>query len=398
MTMKIAFIVYDGMTLLDFVGVYDPLTRLKSMGFIPDLSWDICAFSTPVKDSQGLALTPDRVGESLEGYDLVVVPGGPGGRALTQPGPFVDWLRSAAKVPELASVCTGALLLGAAGFLEGKTAATHPNARQELERLGVTVLNTRLVEDGCIISSAGVTAGLDLGLYLCRKLAGEQAAEKIRRQMDYPWPVASPIQPGAAQAAAPRVSHISRGTAETSVEISLNLDGTGQHRIDTGLPFLDHMLTQVSVHGLFDLEVSAQGDLQVDPHHTVEDVALALGQAFSESLGNRAGTVRMAAAECPMDESLAKVVIDFSGRPYTIFAGTWHNPETGGIPASLFPHFLESFANQCRCNLHASLLYGRDDHHQVEALFKAFGRALSSASRIDPRRTGTLPSSKGILF
>ena len=158
------------------------------------------------------------------------------------------------------------------------------------------------------------------------------------------------------------------------------------------------MLTQVAVHGLFDLVITAQGDLQVDPHHTVEDVALGLGQAFYESLGNRSGIIRMGSAEVTMDESLAKVVVDFSGRPYAFFRGKWHNPDIGGIPASLFPHFLESFANQCRCNLHALISYGRDDHHQAEALFKAFGRALAAASRIDPRRTASVPSSKGVLF
>ena len=179
--------------------------------------------------------------------------------------------------------------------------------------------------------------------------------------------------------------------------MSLALDGSGIHRISTGLPFLDHMLVQVSVHGLFDLDLSASGDLEVDPHHTVEDVALALGQAFAEALGSRAGIVRMASAEVPMDESLARVTLDFSGRPYAVIEADWHGPTVGGIPASLLPHFLESFAGQARCNLHARVFHSRDDHHQAEALFKALGRALDAATRLDPRRGGAVPSSKGSL-
>lgn len=196
---------------------------------------------------------------------------------------------------------------------------------------------------------------------------------------------------------APRSSHVTRRTGETDIEVSLVLDGSGIRQINTGLPFLDHMLAQVAVHGLFDLNLKANGDLEVDPHHTLEDVALALGQAFAEALGDRAGIVRMASFEVPMDESLARLTLDFSGRPYSVIEGDWHGPTVGGIPTSLLPHFLESFAIQARCNLHARIFYGRDDHHQAEALFKAFGRALDAATRIDPRRGGNVPSSKGTL-
>jgi imidazoleglycerol-phosphate dehydratase len=158
------------------------------------------------------------------------------------------------------------------------------------------------------------------------------------------------------------------------------------------------MLTQIAVHGLFDLVLKARGDLHIDPHHTVEDVALALGQAFQEALGSRSGIVRMAAMEVPMDESLARVTLDFSGRPYAVIQAEWHTPQVGGIPTTLFAHFLESFANQARCNLHVRVQYGKDDHHQAEAIFKALARALNAATRIDPRRSGTVPSSKGVLF
>ena len=194
-----------------------------------------------------------------------------------------------------------------------------------------------------------------------------------------------------------RIAEISRQTNETQIQIKLDLDGTGKHEISTGIGFLDHMLTHLAVHGLFDLTVQAKGDLHIDVHHTVEDVALALGQAFDQALGDRKGIVRMGDCFAPMDESLAHVAIDLSGRPYTVFQAEWHTPYVGDIPVTLFQHFFESFAVTARCNLHARVLYGRDDHHQAEALFKAWARALDAATQFDPRRGGTIPSTKGSL-
>jgi len=194
-----------------------------------------------------------------------------------------------------------------------------------------------------------------------------------------------------------RTGELSRHTSETQVEIKLDLDGTGKHEISTGIGFLDHMLAHLSVHGLFDLSVQAQGDLEVDTHHTVEDVALVLGQAFDQALGDRKGIVRMADCFAPMDETLAHVTVDLSGRPYSVIQAEWHTPYVGGIPATLFAHFFESFAITARCNLHARVLYGRDDHHQAEALFKAWARALDKASQLDPRRLDAIPSTKGTL-
>lgn len=191
---------------------------------------------------------------------------------------------------------------------------------------------------------------------------------------------------------------VQRKTGETEVEVRLGLEGSGRHAVETGLPFLDHMLSQVAVHGLFDLAVQAKGDLQIDPHHTLEDVALTLGAAFRQALGERKGIARMGAFTVPMDESLAQVVVDFSGRPYCVFQGAWTLPMVGGLPNTLFEHFFESFAQSAGCNLHAQILYGRDDHHKAEALFKALGRALDQAVRIDPRRAGAVPSSKGVLL
>ncbi len=194
-----------------------------------------------------------------------------------------------------------------------------------------------------------------------------------------------------------RIATIERETKETKIELELNLDGSGQYDINTGLGFLDHMLTHITAHGLFDLTVRAEGDLHVDPHHTVEDVALVLGRAFDQALGHRKGIVRMAHAYVPMDETLGFVAVDLSGRPYAVVDVAWSASDIGGIPVTLFEHFFESFAVTARANVHARVLYGRDDHHKAEALFKALGRALDAATTIDNRRQTMIPSTKGTL-
>ena len=194
-----------------------------------------------------------------------------------------------------------------------------------------------------------------------------------------------------------RTAKISRQTNETQITIELNLDGSGLHQIATGIGFFDHMLTHLAVHGLFDLTVQVKGDLDVDTHHTIEDVALVLGQVFDKALDDRKGIVRMGDCYAPMDETLAHVAMDLSGRPYAVIQADWHTPYVGNIPTTLFPHFFESFAITARCNLHARVLYGRDDHHQVEALFKAWARTLDKVTQIDQRRAGIVPSTKGVL-
>ncbi len=194
-----------------------------------------------------------------------------------------------------------------------------------------------------------------------------------------------------------RKAKVERKTSETEVRIELELDGSGKAEINTGLGFFDHMLTQIAVHGLFDLKIEARGDLHIDPHHTVEDTGLALGAAFDQALSDRRGIVRMASFYTPMDETLGRVVVDLSGRPYSVIQVAWNAPSIGGIPATLFEHFLESFAVTCRCNLHAQVLYGKDDHHKAEALFKALARALDQATQLEPRRASQVPSSKGSL-
>jgi imidazoleglycerol-phosphate dehydratase len=193
-----------------------------------------------------------------------------------------------------------------------------------------------------------------------------------------------------------RQAKITRKTNETQIELTLNVDGTGRASIDTGVGFFDHMLHHIAVHGLFDLDVRASGDLEVDAHHTIEDVAIAFGQALDRALGDRKGIVRMGESTVPMDETLARVIVDLSGRPYAVIQGAFNFEMLGQMPTTLVPHVLETIAIHGKMNLHAEVLYGRDDHHKAEALFKALGRALDQATRLDPRRGG-VPSTKGTL-
>ena len=193
-----------------------------------------------------------------------------------------------------------------------------------------------------------------------------------------------------------RTATIDRKTGETDIHLTLALDGRGKAEVNTGVGFLDHMLTLFAHHGLFDLTVQASGDLHVDAHHTVEDVAICLGQALDRALGDRAGIVRTAHSYVPMDEALGFVAVDLSGRPYAVIEVAWHTPMLGAMDTDLVRHFLETVAAHGRMNLHARVLYGRNDHHQAEALFKALGRALDVATQVDPRRQG-VPSTKGTL-
>ncbi|MCZ7670799.1 MAG: imidazoleglycerol-phosphate dehydratase HisB [Chloroflexi bacterium] len=192
-----------------------------------------------------------------------------------------------------------------------------------------------------------------------------------------------------------RTATIQRTTSETNITITLNLDGAGQHDISTGVGFLDHMLTAVAVHGLFDLQVQAQGDLHIDSHHTIEDVGIVLGQALNNALGDRKGINRVGHAYVPMDEALGFVALDFSGRPYTVFQAEWATPAIGQFPTDLVQHFFESVAVHARLTLHATV-EGRNDHHKAEALFKALTRALRTAVALDPRRTD-VASTKGTV-
>jgi imidazoleglycerol-phosphate dehydratase len=194
-----------------------------------------------------------------------------------------------------------------------------------------------------------------------------------------------------------RIAEIQRETKETQITARLSLEGSGQAQIETGIGFLDHMLTLFTFHARFDLELEAKGDLEVDPHHTVEDCALVLGSALDKALGDRSGITRMGHAYVPMDDSLARVVVDLSGRPYNVFSVDWGTAMLGILPASLIEHFFHSLAVNARANLHSQVFYGKDDHHKAEALFKALGRSLREAVVFDPAFGDQPPSTKGSL-
>ena len=192
-----------------------------------------------------------------------------------------------------------------------------------------------------------------------------------------------------------RTAQIIRETKETRVEVTLDLDGGGKSSAKTGIGMLDHLVEQIGKHGLFDLTVTAKGDLHVDEHHTVEDVGIAIGQALDKALGDRRGIVRMADALVPLDESLASVAVDVSGRPYCEIEVVWTLDRIGELPASLVEHLLCSIATEAKLTLHARVLKGDNDHHKAEAMCKALGRALAAATRIEPRLGGASPSTKG---
>lgn len=194
-----------------------------------------------------------------------------------------------------------------------------------------------------------------------------------------------------------RKAEVVRDTSETKIRVALNLDGTGQQKLDTGVPFLDHMLDQIARHGLIDLDISAKGDLHIDAHHTVEDVGITLGQALSKAIGDKKGIRRYGHAYVPLDEALSRVVIDFSGRPGLTFNVPFTRAMIGQFDVDLTHEFFQGFVNHALVTLHIDNLRGDNAHHQCETVFKAFGRALRMATELDPRAAGTIPSTKGSL-
>jgi len=193
-----------------------------------------------------------------------------------------------------------------------------------------------------------------------------------------------------------RTAAVSRETSETTIEVTVALDGDGEATVETGIGFFDHMLTALAKHGLFDLTVRCDGDLEIDDHHTVEDVGIVLGEAFAEALGDKRGIVRYADRRVPLDEAVAAVVVDVSGRPYFVFDGEFSQAQIGDFTSDMARHFAESLALNAGLTLHAEVVSGTNAHHEVEALFKALARALDDATRIDSRRSDT-PSTKGEL-
>jgi len=191
-----------------------------------------------------------------------------------------------------------------------------------------------------------------------------------------------------------RKAAVARETAETNIRVTLNIDGSGQFQITTGIRMFDHLLTQLAQHGVFDIKISASGP---DQHHVVEDVAISLGKAFNQALGKKQGIVRMAHAIVPMDEALAAVAVDIGGRVYSVIEADFNEANIGDLDADLVRHFLVSLASEAKINLHAKVLSGINDHHKAEALFKALARALDAATRVDERILGRVPSTKEII-
>ena len=196
---------------------------------------------------------------------------------------------------------------------------------------------------------------------------------------------------------AERTATVERDTLETQITVSVNLDGTGKARFDTGVPFLEHMLEQVARHGMIDLEITAKGDLHIDAHHTVEDIGITLGQAFTKAIGNKKGIRRYGHAYVPLDEALSRVVIDFSGRPGLTMHVPFTQARIGQFDTELFYEFFQGFVNHAQVTLHIDCLRGANAHHQIETVFKAFGRALRMALEKDPRLGDAMPSTKGAL-
>jgi imidazoleglycerol-phosphate dehydratase len=337
--MKIAFVVSPEIKLLDLLLAAEPIQQLQKLGLNPrDLQVDfVIKEPLPIGLEAALASSfiTTRVSTTLTEYDIAVVAG-------AQTAELKPWLGS-----------------------------MNPEA--------------------VMLSCTNRAETFFLSLKLCELAAGKDARQKVANALGLP------VETGENTVITLREASISRKTKETSIDLQLTLDGSGRNEIETGIPFFDHMLTQIAVHGLFDLTIHCKGDLQVDPHHTVEDVGLALGKAFDQALGDRKGLVRMASATVPMDECLAQVTLDFSGRPYCVVQADWQDIRIGDLPVSLISHFLESFAVQARCNLFVRLLAAGDDHHRAEAIFKALARALDAATQIDPRRLQAIPSSKGVI-
>jgi imidazoleglycerol-phosphate dehydratase len=194
-----------------------------------------------------------------------------------------------------------------------------------------------------------------------------------------------------------RTARIARNTQETKIAVEVNLDGTGAYEVSTGIGFLDHMIEQFSRHSLIDIKCAIDGDLHVDQHHTTEDSAIAIGQAISQALGDKAGIGRYGTAYSPMDEALCRVALDISGRPWLVWKASFSQPRLGEMDTELFEHWFQSIAQAIGITLHIELLYGQNNHHIVEGIFKGFARAMRQAVELDPRKGGAIPSTKGQL-
>ncbi len=362
--MKIGIIYSPLTSIIDITGLVQTFSLAKQQFSDLDIGFEICSFLPHKEQEAGITIIPSRVGLPLSGFDILVLPGSTGYEKLKTDLDWLTWLKDTSPATQFF------------GFQEGKNLLDFLKTPNQWE------LDTHNPLSGFLVGFqilSQVLAPQEL-LILIQSLEMESAWRSYLQSINY------------------RQAALSRETNETQISINLSIDGTGKSTINTGIPFLDHMLNQIAKHGLFDIELNANGDLEIDAHHTMEDCGIILGDAFRQALGEKKGINRMASATIPMDESLATVSIDFSGRPYCVIHSLWNGENIADIPVSLFEHFLESFAVAARCNLFVQVQAGKDNHHMCEAVFKALARAVNQACSLDLRRIGQVPSTKEKIF
>ena len=359
--MKIGIIYYPRASFVDIAAL---LTTFKECKSLAEIQFEICRYLPFTDKGETLAVTASHVGLPLNGFDVLVIPGSEKNKNANLNINWITWLR--ATDPDTVFY----------GFNQGKSLLESVKLDNKWKPTDINPLN------GFFTSFTILNEILspDEILEISKKLGVETFWQSFLQSQNL------------------RTATISRKTAETQISIKLDLDGNGKSTIETGIPFLDHMVNQISRHGLFNIDLKAVGDLDIDQHHTMEDCGIILGDAFRLALGVRKGINRMASATIPMDESLASVTIDFSGRPYCVIQSRWNGENIGELPVSLFEHFLESFAIAARCNLFVQVHAGKDNHHMCEAIFKATARALYQSCELDIRRIGQIPSTKEMLF
>lgn len=362
--MKIGIIYSPSASIVDIAGLFQTFTLSKQLFSDVDNQFEICSFLPQKSQEIGININPGFVGLPLSGFDILVLPGSTGYEKLKTDIQWLTWLQGSGSISKLY------------GFHEGISIINLINEPNQWKS------NTRNPLNGFFVALQVLANTLEPEkiLTLAKTLGIETSWQTYLQMMNI------------------RQSVLSRDTAETQIRVNLALDGSGKSNINTRIPFLDHMLNQIAKHGLFDIELNANGDLEIDQHHTMEDCGIILGDAFRLALGDKKGINRMASTSVPMDESLATVTIDFSGRPYFVIQSKWNGENIAEIPISLFEHFLESFAIAARCNLFIQVQVGKDNHHMCEAIFKALARALDQACSLDDRRLDQIPSTKEKIF
>lgn len=359
--MKIAILCFPQVSAADILTFMTPIELLKQQQPALDLTWEYCSYLPMNNGKPGFSLTPSFVGLPLQGFDFLFLPNPRVTLEYPQDDEWLEWINTAVETPIVFSQDKGKVVLW----------------------------KSQISPEKIVLNDSPFSSVL-FALDIIEKIAGLETKSSIRSLLN--------LDALPQTNSTPRTASVDRKSAETKIQVHLKLDGEGKSNIHTGIAFLDHMLAQISRHGLFDIDLQARGDLEIDPHHTMEDTALTLGEAFRLAAGDRKGIRRMATMTVPMDESLAEVSLDFSGRPYAVLQTQWADTTLAEIPTSLFEHFLESFASAARINLFVRVLAGKDNHHMSEAIFKALARTLDTALTIDARRSDMIPSTKEILF